>query len=126
MVRVDKKKIHEAIVAAEASSGSQIFVSFAPYFWGSVRRTAEKALRKHARKHGAQRYAVLFFIVPSRREFALVGNAEAHAKLGQKTWNAVAELVQTHLRDGDLTAALVHGIQTIGEALAAHRPCDVT
>jgi uncharacterized membrane protein len=115
---VDKQKVHEAIVAAETATEARIFVSIAPYFWGDVRRTAEVALRRHARKRGAGRNAVLFFVVPSRRQFVLVGDADAHEKLGQHTWDRVAELVQTHLREGDPTTALVQGIEALGQELA--------
>jgi uncharacterized membrane protein len=75
-------------------------------------------LRRHARKRGAGRNAVLFFVVPSRRQFVLVGDADAHEKLGQHTWDTVAELVQTRLREGDPTTALVQGIEALGRELA--------
>lgn len=119
---VDKKRVHEAILAAEESTEAPIFVSIAPYFWGSVQRTAQAVLRKHARRRGAKGNAVLFFLVPSRRQFAIVGEAEAHEKLGQRAWDAVTEVMQTHLRDGDPTAALVQGIGAVGPELARHFP----
>jgi uncharacterized membrane protein len=119
---VDKKKVREAILAAEASTDAPIFVSIAPYFWGNVRRTAESVLRKHARKRSPKRNAVLFFVVPSRREFAVVGEAGVHEALGQRGWESAIEDMQVHFRDGDATTALVHGIQTIGRELARHFP----
>ena len=119
---VDKKKVHHAIAAAEERTEAPIFVSISPYFWGDVRRTAESALRKHARKRSAKANAVLFFVVPARRRFVVVGETEAHAKLGQRAWDDVIEVMQTHFRDGDATAALVQGIQTLGTELARHFP----
>jgi uncharacterized membrane protein len=119
---VDKRKIHEAIVAAEESTEAPIFVSISPYFWGNLRRTAESTLRKHALARTAERNAVLFFVVPSRRQFAVVGDVEAHEKLGQHAWDIVAAVMQAHLREGDPTVALVQGIEELGRELARHFP----
>ncbi|MHB8559173.1 MAG: hypothetical protein ACYDCU_13785 [Candidatus Acidiferrales bacterium] len=61
-------------------------------------------------------------MVPSRREFAVIGDAGAHEALGQEMWDSIAALVQEHLSAGNPTAGLVTGIETIGRALAAHFP----
>jgi len=70
---VDKGRVREAIAAAELETSAPIHVSIAPYFWGSVRRTAWRAFRKHGLAKTAKRNGVLFFVVPSRREFVIIG-----------------------------------------------------
>lgn len=119
---VDKARVREAIAAAELETSAPIHVSIAPYFWGSVRRTAERAFRKHGLAETPKRNGVLFFVVPSRREFAVIGDAGAHAALGQPIWDSVAALVQAHFARGNATDGLVSGINEIGRALAAHFP----
>ena len=73
-----------------------------------------------------QRNGVLFFIVPSRRRFVVLGDEGIHAKVGQEFWERVAAAVSEHLRNGDFTLGLVHGIETVGEELARHFPFDPT
>lgn len=119
---IDKRRVHAAIVAAEHETSAPIHVSLAPYFWGNVRRTAERAFRRHGLAKAPKRNGVLFFVVPARREFAVVGDADAHAALGQATWESVVTQMQQRFAQGDATAALVEGIETIGHALAAHFP----
>jgi uncharacterized membrane protein len=111
---VDKGRVRAAIVAAERETAVPIAVSIAPYFWGNVRRTAERAFRK--------RRGVLIFVVPSRREFAVLGDAAAHAALGQPVWDAVVETIREHLRDGDPTGGLELAIAQLGRHLATHFP----
>lgn len=119
---VDKARVREAIAAAERTTSAPIHVSIAPYFWGNVRRTAERAFRKHGLARTSDRNGVLFFVVPSRREFAIIGDAGAHEALGQPVWDAIAKLVQERFSHGDPTAGLVMGIEAVGHDLARHFP----
>jgi uncharacterized membrane protein len=119
---VDKARVREAIDRAECLTSAPIHVSLAPYFWGNVRRTAERAFRKRGLARTPDRNGVLFFVVPSRREFAVIGDRGAHEALGQATWDSVAALVAERFSAGDATAGLVIGIEEIGRSLAAHWP----
>ncbi len=110
---VDKARIRAAIAAAETVTSTPIHVSVAPYFWGDVRRTAERAFASRRRS------GVLIFVVPARREFAIVGDAGAHAALGQAMWDALARGFAQQLQDGDPTAALTSTIADLARALAA-------
>ena len=123
---VDKERIAEAIAAAQHLTSAPIGVSIAPYFWGNVRRTAERAFRKHGLQNTPHRNGVLFFIVPSRREFAIIGDVGAHEALGQPVWDSSAEIVQEHFSRGDTTAGLLHAIDRIARALAEHFPAAST
>lgn len=112
----DKDKVREAILSAEAATQAPIYVSISPYFWGSVRRMAERVFRKHGGK------GVLLFVVPSRRQFAVIGDPGVHENLGQETWDAAVAAMQVHFARGDGTAALVQGIEDLGRELARHYP----
>jgi uncharacterized membrane protein len=60
--------------------------------------------------------------VPARRQFVLLGDAGIHAKVGQAFWDAAAEAISRRFREGDVTGALVDGIERIGAQLATHFP----
>jgi uncharacterized membrane protein len=122
---VDKTKLRTAIDAVQRSTTAPIHVSIARYFWGDVRRTAERAFRKHGLARTAQRNGVLFFVVPSRREFVVIGDVGAHDALGQPVWDAVAALVQQQFSRGNTTDALVLGIEELTRALGEPFPPEI-
>jgi len=119
---VDKKRVRDAIFRAEAMTTSPISVSVVANVTGDVHAAALRALHKHRLSRTPDRNAVHFFVVPSRREFAVVGDAGAHERLGQDAWNSVAATVEQHFRLGDPTAGLVAGIEEVGRHLAVHFP----
>ena len=119
---VDKKRVREAIIRAEEATDSPIAVSIVPHVEGDVHAAALRALHHRGLTRAPDRNAVHFFVVPSRREFAVVGDAGAHERLGQAVWDSVAATVEKHFREGDPTAGLVAGIEEVGRHLARHFP----
>jgi len=119
---VDKKRVRDAIARAEEATEAPISVSIAPHVTGDVHAAALRAARFHGLERAADRNAVHFFVVPSRREFVVVGDAGAHERLGKEAWDSVAATVEKHFRAGDPTAGLVAGIEEVGRLLAPHFP----
>lgn len=116
--KIDVEQVREAIAAAEHQTSGRVRVSLAPWFWGDVRRAAELAFTRLGR-HG-----VLIFMVPARRQFAVLGDEEIHARVGQEFWDDVTAAVAERFRTGDFTGGLVHGIEMVGRELAASLPYD--
>lgn len=121
---VDTERIRAAIRAAEQRTSGEIRVSVSRFFWGDIERVADRAFARLGMTATRQRNAVLFFIVPSRRRFAVIGDEGIHAKVGPDFWKTVADAVSTRFREGDFTGGLVRGIETVGEELAHHFPFD--
>ncbi len=119
---VDKRRVREAIVRAEAETTAPITVHISPQVEGDVHAAALRSLHAGGRSRRRERNAVHFFVVPSRRQFAVVGDAGAHDALGQEVWNGVAATVEQHFRRGDPTAGLIAGIEEVGRHLAQHFP----
>jgi uncharacterized membrane protein len=119
---VDLKRVSEAIDRAEATTGASISVKIAPRFSGDIHAAALRAMHVHGLTRRPEHNSVLFFVVPSRREFAVVGDTVAHERLGQETWNSVVAIVEKHFRAGDPTAGLVAGIDEVGRYLTRHFP----
>ncbi len=114
---VDAQRIQAAIDAAERRTSAEIRVTLAPHFWGDVRRTAERAFERLGMTATPHRNSVLFFVVPSRRQFIVLGDAGIHEHVGQAYWERVAAAVSKRIAEGDLTEGLVHGIQTVADKL---------
>lgn len=122
--RIDGERIEKAIAHAERRTSGEIRVSVSPFFWGSVRKVAERAFNRLGMRATAQRNGVLLFIVPGRRRFVVLGDEGIHAEVGQAFWETVAAAISERFRDGDFTGGIVAGIETLGEELATHFPYD--
>jgi len=119
---VDQRRVREAIVQAQKQTGASISVSISPHVDGDVHAAALRMLHRRGLTRTRERNAVHFFVVPSRREFAVVGDAGAHARLGQAVWDQVVATVEKHFRAGDPTGGLIAGINEVGEHLSRHFP----
>ncbi len=119
---VDAEAVRQAIADAEARTSGEIRVSVSTFFFGNVRRTAERAFERMGMTATAQRNSVLIFVVPSRRTFVVLGDEGIHAKVGQEFWDAVAAAMSARFKAGDFTGGLVLGITEAGRQLAEHFP----
>ena len=121
---IDSNRVKQAIEQAEDQTSGEIVVSVAPFFWGSVDKLARRTFVRLGVNRTQGRNGVLFFIVPSRRLFVVLGDQGIHEKVGQEFWNAVAGHLTEHFRAGEFTEGLVHGIAEVGRQLKAHFPYD--
>lgn len=121
---IDVERVRAAIAAAEKRTSGEIRVSVAPFFWGRVRRVAERAFARLGMTATKDRNGVLFFIVPARHRFVILGDVGIHAKVGQEFWDGVAARLSARFQKGQFTEGLVEAIAEAGEKLAVHFPYD--
>ena len=124
MKTVDVERVRAAVAAAERCTSGEVRVSVARFFWGSVRGAAELAFARLGMAKTKDRNGVLFFIVPARKTFIVLGDEGIHAKVGQEFWESLAGLMSGHFRKGEFTEGLVEAIGEAGRRLAAHFPYD--
>ena len=122
---IDLERVEAAIRSAERRTSGQIRVAVARfYFWGDVRRAADAAFVRLRMSRTRQRNAVLLFVAPKLHRFAVIGDAGIHARVNDEFWSQISDGLRTDFRGGDLTAGLLHAIDTIGGRLAEHFPPD--
>lgn len=121
---IDVDKVKAAIAAAERETSGEVRVSVARFFWGSVHHAARQAFARLGMTRTKDRNGILFFIVPARKRFVVLGDEGIHAKVGQKFWDCVAGLMSEHFKKGEFTEGLVAGIGEAGRELAAYFPFD--
>lgn len=119
---IDTRRIEDAIRAAEHRTSGEIRVSIAPLFWGNIRRQAEKTFARLGMTRTQSRNGVLFFIVPSRRRFVVLGDEGIHRHVGDDFWRAIAAAMSESFRRGDFTEGIVRGVLEVGTKLAHHFP----
>lgn len=120
--RIDRERIKRAIEHAEGKTSGEIVVSVAPFFFGSVQRAADRAFVRLGVSRTRERNGVLIFIVPSRRQFVVLGDQGIHERVGQQFWEHVVEAASQRFKSGDLSGGLALGIEEIGARLAEHFP----
>jgi uncharacterized membrane protein len=122
---IDLDRVEAAIRTAERGTTGEIRVAVARfYFWGDVRRAAERAFARLGMHRTQRRNGVLLYLAPKRRRFAVIGDAGIHDRVTDTFWNAISKKLEAELQAGDLTAGLEHAIATIGERLSEHFPPD--
>ncbi|MGA9521706.1 MAG: TPM domain-containing protein [Myxococcaceae bacterium] len=119
---LDTRRIEEALREAEKRTSGEIRVSVAPFFWGSVKHAAERAFERLGMTATRDRNGILFFVVPSRKRFTILGDAGIHAKVGQAFWEELAALLSKHFHEKDFNGGLTAAILRAGERLAEHFP----
>jgi uncharacterized membrane protein len=122
--KLDVERVRKAIADAERETSGEIRVSVSRFFWGRVRPAAERAFRRLGMTRTKDRNGILFFIVPSRRRFVVLGDEGIHANVGQDFWDGIAAAMSEDFKKGDFTDGLVRGIKKAAGGLAAHFPYD--
>jgi uncharacterized membrane protein len=124
---IDVQAVEAAIRAAEQRTSGEIRVGIARfYFWGDVRRAAERAFGHLHMERTRQRNGVLLFVAPRRRQFAVLGDVGIHQRVQSEFWTEIAGKLTAAFRGGDLTGGLERAIAEIGDRLAAAFPPEAT
>ena len=92
------------------------------FFWGDVRRAAERTFVRLGMARTQQRNGVLIFVAPRRRRFAILGDAGIHQRVAATFWDDLARPLAEAFHAGDLTGGLVRAIAAIGARLAMEFP----
>ena len=115
-------EIVEAICAAERKTSGElrVFISHK-----SVEDPVAAARAEFARlgmEKTRERNAVLIFLAPDTRKFAVIGDLGVHARCGDAFWQELARAMTAHFRKSEFTEGIVQGIKRAGELLAEHFP----
>jgi len=121
---IDREKVLTAIRDAERRTSGEIRVSVSRFFWGNVRKVADRAFARLGVSGTRDRNGILLFIVPSRRSFTVLGDEGIHARVGQEFWDGLAAILSEEFRKGAFTEGLVRAIAAAGDKLAVHFPYD--
>ena len=120
--RLDEKRIIAAVAEAERRSSGEICV----YISHRKRRDALEFARARFKKLGMtrtrHRNAVLIYLAPLTRQFAVVGDTGVHEKCGDGFWHQVVSAMKPSLQTEKFTEAILDGIRKVGDLLAQHFP----
>jgi uncharacterized membrane protein len=120
--KIDHDRIVKAIAAAENNSSGEIRVHLHHRSVSDPQAAGKKVFEKLGMTKTRHRNAVLIFVAPRSRNFAILGDAGIHERCGDDFWKKAAEDLSAHFRDGKFTDGLVATIESLGSVLATHFP----
>jgi uncharacterized membrane protein len=118
----DEARVVAAIRAAEAKTSGEIRVHVERRCAGSAIATAGRWFRRLGMEAPGERNGILFYIAVDDREFAIVGGAGIHAKVGDTFWGALRDALRDDFANGDAASGLIRAIGEAGSRLAEHFP----
>jgi len=119
---IDHDRVLAAIRQAEAKTSGEIRVLIARHRASDPIAAARRHFEKLGMTRSRHRNGVLFFIAPSSRRFAVIGDTAVHRKCDDPFWSELAAAMTGHFQRREFTAGLVHGIERAGALLAEHFP----
>jgi uncharacterized membrane protein len=120
--RLDDHRIIQAIAQAERETSGEIRVYVSEKQVEDVLSEAKVHFLRLGMQKTRARNAVLIYIAPRSRQFAIVGDVAIHEKCGNPFWSTIAAAMETHFKQERYTDALVAAIEKVGAVLAVHFP----
>lgn len=120
--QLDDDKIVAAIMEAEQRTSGEIRVYVSHRKRTDVLAAAQQRFLKLGMAKTADRNAVLIYLAPRARAFAIIGDAGIHEKCGDDFWKQATGGLSSDLKSKPITDALVVTVRKIGNLLAGHFP----
>jgi len=121
--QLDHDRIVRGIKEAEAKTSGQIRIYVQRgELDGDAFDYAQTKFRRLGMEQTQERNAVLIFVAPRARKFAVIGDEGVHKKCGDEFWQELVDRMRVQFQDEHFTDALVEAIEAAGELLARHFP----
>lgn len=115
--QLDEQRIVRAIAEAEKQTSGEIRVYVSHKERHDALAFAKKRFQELGMSGTKQRNAVLIYIVPRTRQFAVLGDLGIHQKCGDAFWKRVVSAMAPRMKNGKFTEAIVEAIRDIGAVL---------
>jgi uncharacterized membrane protein len=121
--RLDHKRITQAIRKAEGRTSGQIrvFVQRGDFDEDALPR-AERRFVQLGMNRTRDRNAVLVFVAPRARKYAVVGDVGIHEKCGREFWQKLVTAMRVLFQKEEFDRAIILAINEVSKLLAAHFP----
>ena len=121
---MEEARIVGAIAEAERKSSGEIRVYVSHRKRTDPLAFAQKRFLELGMTNTRHRNAVLIYLVPRTRQFAIVGDRGVHEKCGDAFWRDVTARMTDLLKQGRFTDAILNAILKVGDVLARNFPRD--
>lgn len=118
----DEGRLMASIREAEKNTSGEICVHFQKKIRGPVLDAALKTFKTLKLDQTASKNGVLIFIVPSSRQFAILGDKGINDIVPENFWDDIILDLQTYFKADKMVEGLCLNIEKIGEKLKTHFP----
>ena len=124
----DFTAITEAVARAAAATSAEIRVHLErrvhrlPGQQPDALRRARKVFAHLGMHLTVEHHGVLIYLAVEDRKLAIVGDEGIHARVGDRYWEIVRDLMIAKLREGRPVDAVLAGIAEVGRVLGEHFP----
>jgi uncharacterized membrane protein len=121
--RLDHKRIIQTIKKAEGRTSGQIrvFVQRGDFEEDALPR-AERRFVQLGMQKTRDRNAVLIFVAPRARKYAVVGDVGVHEKCGNEFWQNLVAAMRIHFRKEEYGRAIILAINEVSKVLTEYFP----
>ncbi len=120
--QIDDQRLQSAIQEAERRTSGEIRVFISRFPSADPMADAQREFARLGMTRTPLRNAVLLYFAPESQRFAIVGDEGIHLRCGEPFWKAVAGEMEVILKRGEISDAILAGIQRAGAELAIHFP----
>lgn len=113
----------EAIAEAERGTTGEIrvHISNRRFDFHPMKR-ARQIFMRYEMENTEHRNAVLLYVNPRRRQFAVYGDVGIHTAVGQQHWDELAKNLRADLASTDFENAIARCVRALGKTLAIEYP----
>lgn len=112
----------EAIRLAELDTSGEIRVHIESEMQEDILMDAQQVFIRLHMDRTKDRNGVLIYLIPTEKQFAIIGDIGIHGKVGSEFWSASRLKLEEAFRSGNYCSGLVSTIQEIGKQLKKHFP----
>jgi len=120
--KAEQTRIIEAIKTAEKNTSGEIRVHVEDECKGDSLKRAEELFGKLGMHKTEQKNGILFYLAVKSRNFAIVGDAGIHAKVGQDFWDTVSSKTTQLFKQTFFAKGLEEAILECGQQLKKYFP----
>jgi uncharacterized membrane protein len=120
--RLTHARIERAIRAAEAGTTGHILVRIVPDTDIDAFARARDEFTRAELHVAPHRNTTLVLVAPKAKKFAVLGDRDIHAHVGDAFWQDVVAGMKPYFAAQNITGGIVHAVEQIGRELHAHFP----
>jgi uncharacterized membrane protein len=124
VTRLAHARIERAIVEAEAGTTGHVVVRLLPDRDVDAFTRAKDEFEKAGLHKVRERNVALVLVAPRARAYAVIGDRELHARVGDAFWQGLVDEMRPPLQRGKTTDAIVLAVERIGRELHRYFPCS--
>ncbi|HEY9084491.1 MAG TPA: TPM domain-containing protein [Candidatus Tyrphobacter sp.] len=122
MNRLAHARIERAIRSAEAGTTGHIVVRIVPDAQIDAFARARDEFERAGLHAAKERNAAMILVAPIAKKFAVLGDRELHARVGEAFWERVVGEMEPIFAEGKTADAIALAVERIGRELHAHFP----